>query len=112
MAAISAENLGLALGNYLETELVPQSTGLQKVGLYLAIPTLQGKAPEMLKQFMPALSFLDSMNDDGTICLDGLYPKIKEAVHKAGKVPVMGIIFDETDVDKLYSIALKYAKEA
>lgn len=111
MASISAESLGLALGNYLETELVPQSTGLQKVGLYLAIPVLQNKAQEMLEQFAPVLSFLDGMNDDGTICLDALYPKIKEAVHKAGRVPVMGIIFDEADVDNLYTLASKYAKE-
>ena len=50
------------------------------------------------------------MTEDGMIDLDVLYPRLKDAVHRAGKVPVMGVIFDETDVDKLHAIAKQLAQ--
>jgi len=110
MAKISPQDLSVAVGQYLENELAPKSAGLQKVALYLAIPVITAKAPELIEQFRPALGYLDALTEDGMIELDALHPRLKDAVHKAGKVPVMGIIFDESDVDKLYAIAQPLAQ--
>ena len=109
MSKISGQNLGIAMGNFLEQELIPQSDGLRKVLLYMAIPVLGAQTPQMLDQYKPAISALGAMTEDDMIDLDILYPRLKDAVHKAGKVPLMGIIFDESDVDKLYNIAKQLA---
>lgn len=105
MSKISGQNLGVAMGKYLEQELIPQSDGIRKVVLYMAIPVLGSQAQQMIEQYKPAIKALGAMTDDGMIDLDVLYPRLKDAVHRAGKVPVMGVIFDETDVDKLHAIA-------
>lgn len=110
MAKISGQNLGMALGQFLEQELVPQADGLRKVMLYMAMPVVASKSAEMVEQYKPAIKALGAWTDDGMIDLDVLYPRLKDAVHKAGKVPVMGIIFDESDVDKLQAIAQQYAQ--
>lgn len=110
MSKLSGQNLGIALGQYLEQELVPKADGLRKVMLYMAIPVVGGQAQQMLDKYKPALSALGALTDDGMIDLDVLYPRLKDAVHKAGKVPVMGIIFDESDVDKLNAVAQQYAQ--
>ena len=110
MPKITSENLGIALGGYIEQELVPKAGGLQKVMLYMALPVIRVQTPQMVRQYAPALKLLDGLTDDGMIDLDKMYPALKDAVHKAGKVPVMGIIFDETDVDKLYAIAQPLAQ--
>lgn len=110
MPKISGQNLGVAMGKYLEQELIPQSDGIRKVVLYMAIPVLGSQAQQMLEQYKPAIKALGAMTEDGMIDLDVLYPRLKDAVHRAGKVPVMGVIFDETDVDKLHSIAKQLAQ--
>nr|DAJ86975.1 MAG TPA: hypothetical protein [Caudoviricetes sp.]DAV99904.1 MAG TPA: hypothetical protein [Caudoviricetes sp.] len=111
MSRITAENLSLAVCTYIESELIPQSSGLQKVGLYLAMPVIQTKAKALLEQFTPILGFLDSLNADGSVKPDVIFARIKDAVHKAGTVPVLGIIFDESDVDKLQAIASQFVQE-
>ena len=110
MSKISGQNLGAAFGQFLEQELVPQADGLRKVMLYMAIPVVGTQAQQMFDKYKPALSALGALTDDGMIDLDVLYPRLKDAVHKAGKVPVMGIIFDESDVDKLNAVAQEYAQ--
>lgn len=110
MSKISGQNLGIAMGQFLEQELIPQSDGIRKVMLYMAIPVLGTQAQQMIEQYKPAIKALGAMSEDGMIDLDVLYPRLKDAVHKAGKVPVMGIIFDESDVDKLYAIAKQLAQ--
>ena len=110
MPKISGQNLGVAMGKYLEQELIPQRDGIRKVVLYMAIPVLGSQAQQMLEQYKPAIKALGAMTEDGMIDLDVLYPRLKDAVHRAGKVPVMGVIFDETDVDKLHAIAKQLAQ--
>lgn len=110
MTKISGSNLGVAMGRYLEQELIPKSDGIRKVMLYMAIPVMGTQAQQMLEQYKPAIKALGAMTEDGMIDLDVLYPRLKDAVHRAGKVPVMGVIFDETDVDKLHAIAKQLAQ--
>lgn len=106
---ITPQNFGIALGQYLEQELAPQSSGLQKVALYLALPVVINKAPQMLEQYKGLLALVDGVAEDGNLELDVVYKQVKEAMHKAGKIPVMGIIFDETDIDKIYAHATPLA---
>lgn len=110
MPKISGQNLGIALGQYVEQELVPKADAMRKVMLYMTIPAISSQAPGMLERYRPALSALGGLTEDGMIDLDILYPRLKEAVRKTGKVPVMGIVFDESDVDKINAIAQQYAQ--
>ena len=111
MPKISGQNLGVALGQYLEQELAPKADGVRKVILYMAIPVVGAQAQHMVEQYKPALSALGALTEDGMIDLDVLYPRLKEAVRKTGKVPMAGIIFDESDVDKIHAIAQQYAQQ-
>lgn len=110
MATISPQNLGLAVGQYLEQELAPKSTGLQKVMLYLAVPVLLARTPQLVEQYGSLLQLAGVQSENGSLELDGAYTLLKEAVHKAGKVPIFGIIFDESDVDKIYAQARPLAE--
>lgn len=106
---ITPQNFGVAFGQYLEQELAPQSHGLQKAALYVALPMVINKTPAMVEQYKDLLTLMDFMAADGTLDLDAMYTHIKEAVHKAGKIPIFGIVFDESDVDKIYAHAAPYA---
>lgn len=110
MLKVTGQNLGLAIGQYLERELVPKATGLQKVMLYMTMTVISAQSQALVEKYTPILSVLGALSDDGMIDLDVLYPQLKDAVHKAGKIPVLGIIFDESDVDKLYASAKQLAQ--
>ena len=107
---ISAQNLGIALGQYLEQELTPQAEGLRRVALYMAIPILSDKAQKMATRYKPMLEALDMMTPDGMLDLDVLYTRTKDAMHKAGKTAVFGVIFSEEDVEKIYALAKPLAQ--
>lgn len=107
---ISPQNFGLALSGYLEQELAPKSDGVRKVVLFMAIPVLTAKMPEVIRDFQQPLEWLGAWTQDGFIEMDVLYPALKDAVHKSGTVPIMGILFDESDVDKVYAMARQFAQ--
>lgn len=107
---ISVHNLGAAVGQYLEEELIPQADGLRKVFLYLAIPAAAAAVPNLALQNKTALTLLGWMSEEGVIDLDLACAQLKEAMQKAGKVPIMGILFDAADVEKIYSRALPYVQ--
>lgn len=107
---ISAQNLGIALGQYLEQELAPQAEGLRRVALYMAIPILSGKAQEMATHYKPMLEALGMITPDGMLDLDVLYARTKDAMHKAGKTAAFGVIFSEEDVDKICALAKPLAQ--
>jgi hypothetical protein len=44
----------------------------------------------------------DFMDENGNIELDKVYSQAKEAIQKSGQFEMYNIIFNETDIDKLY----------
>ena len=42
-------------------------------------------------------------DNDGKLKIDEVYNNSKQAIQKSGQFEFMGIIFDETDIDKLYT---------
>ena len=47
--------------------------------------------------------FKDYFVDENTINLDQIYNSAKTAIRKTGQIEYSGILFNETDIDKLYS---------
>lgn len=65
---------------------------------------------QMVKQYTPALKFADVMDEAGMIDLDKAYALAKDAFQKSGKVPVMGLLLDDGDVEIIHEIAKRYAQ--
>lgn len=61
------------------------------------------KITTLIDQYRQSEMFATFFNESGNIHLDELYRAAKDAIKKSGQVEYAGIIFNETDVDKLYS---------
>jgi hypothetical protein len=87
--------------NYIENEIAVKATGVKKFGIYFLMPVLDKKVLdylEMIKKIAP-----DLFTEDGHIKVGDMYNFAKSAINKSGQFEYLGIIFNETDIDKLYS---------
>lgn len=98
---VSVEQVQIGVVNFVEKEIASKATGFKKFGVYFLMPIIKGKVADYLTQikgFMP-----DLFDANGNIELDKFYNISKDAIKKSGQFEFMGIIFNETDIDKLYS---------
>lgn len=95
------EQVQMGVINFIDREIGAKATGIKKFGVYFLMPTIKKAVADYLlkfKGFMPEL--FDEYNN---IDVDKFYTMAKDAITKSGQFEFMGIIFNETDIDKLYS---------
>ena len=98
---VTIQQLQLGISRFVENEIAKKATGFKKFAIYFIIPQIANKVSELVKSDNIMIkSFLD---ESGNIKLDSLYNMAKEAIHKSGQFELYGIIFNETDIDSLYS---------
>lgn len=89
--------------NYVENEIAKKATGLTKFGVYFIMPKLANNTAGLITSLKNNIMFKDIFDDNGNIELDSVYNSSKEAIKKSGQFEMYGIIFNETDIDKLYN---------
>ena len=89
--------------NYVENEIAKKATGLTKFGIYFIMPKLSTNTAKMINSLKDNVMFKDMFDENGNIELDAVYNSAKEAIKKSGQFEMFGIIFNESDIDKLYN---------
>lgn len=110
MPKLNPQNAGMVLAAYLDQEVVPKASGLQKVGAIIAGTVAVQKAEPLIRQYASTLKFADVMDEEGMIDLDKAYTLTKDAFKKSGKIQVMGLLLDDGDIEILNGIARQYAQ--
>lgn len=107
---LTAEQVQRGVLAYADAEIGQNAVGLQKFVTYFAIAAFKDKLPKMLISLKnnPIVQSLDIYNANGNINIDELYKAAKFAIEKSGSFQAYGIIFNESDIDKLY----EYLKKA
>ena len=100
---VTVQQIQNGLINYIEQEIAQKAVGLKKFMVYMLIPQLTNKVPTLLQQYHQNPIFMDFFDENGNVHLDSLYQTAKIAITKSGQIEYAGIIFNETDIDKLYS---------
>ena len=98
---VNLEQVQMGVISFVENEIGAKATGFRKFGVYFMLPTIKKSVVNYMnkiKGFMP-----DSFDENGNIDLDEFYNTAKNAIKKSGQFEFMGVIFNETDIDKLYS---------
>lgn len=100
---VNVQQVQHGLLNYVENEIAKKATGLTKFGVYFIMPKLSTNAINLINSFKENPMFKDMFDNNGNIELDSVYNSAKEAIKKSGQFEMYGIIFNETDIDKLYN---------
>ena len=97
----SLEQIQDGIAYFIDQELASKAVGFKKFMIYFLTPTIKRTVTEYVhkyKAFVPEL-----VDADDKINLDMLYNYSKAAIQRSGQFELMGILFNESDVDKLYS---------
>lgn len=100
---VSIQQIQNGVINYVEQEIASKAVGIKKFMVYFIIPNINDKIPELLNKVKNNDVFKSYFTDDNMIDLDQLYNSAKSAIRKTGQIEYSGILFNETDIDKLYS---------
>lgn len=100
---VNTQQIQIGITNYVETELAKKATGFTKFAIYFMLPTILDKVNSMLSTFKNNEFTNNFFDENGNIKIDDLYNSAKLAISKSGQIVAYGIIFNESDIDKLYS---------
>ena len=95
---VTIQQLQKGVMDFVEKEIAQPATGIRKFATYFFMPSICQTVSEYtnkLKSVMPTMFEGDGIN------LDSLYNSSKSAIQKTGSLEVFGIIFNESDIDKL-----------
>lgn len=98
---VNLEQIQTGVITFIDREIGSKAVGVKKFGVYFIMPTIKkniGNYVLKFKGYMP-----DLFDENNNVDLDAIYSMAKDAIKKTGQFEFMGIIFNETDIDKLYS---------
>jgi hypothetical protein len=96
----SIEQIQKGVREYVEREIASQATGFRKFAVHFIIPQIDKYTSDYLMKFKNIIP--DMFDANGNVRLEEVYNNAKRAIQQSGQFEFMGIIFNETDVDKLY----------
>lgn len=90
---------------YVHHEIINKAQGTNKFLLCTGLALITPKLDEMYQQYKEhtLIKSLGIIQDNDNIDVDKLYSAMKQAINNVGKFEFMGIIFDNNDIDSLYS---------
>lgn len=100
---VNTEQIKIGVNNFIENELGKKATGFNKFAVYFMMPIIDKKIESYVNSFSQNELIKDMFDENGNVDLDRVYNMGKDAIRKSGQFQLYGIIFTETDIDKLYS---------
>ena len=100
---VSVEQVKVGIANFVEYEIANKAVGFQKFMTYFAIPIIVKNVEGYAKSFSSNPVAVGFFDEHGNVKLDELYNMAKASVKKSGQFTIYGVIFGETDIDKLYN---------
>lgn len=96
------EQIQNAIVKFIDLEIGAKATGFTKFSIYFMLPKISNTVKEMILQYKDNPLFKDYINAEGLIKVNELYNSAKTAISKSGQFTMYGLIFSESDIDKLY----------
>ena len=109
---INIEQLQRAVTEYFNQEILSKASGWKKFSTDFAFNLYKPKLIDLINTLAenPLIKITGVIDENHFIDIETLYTHAKNAIQRSGQFTLMGIIFTETDLDKLYSIARTQAQ--
>ena len=102
---VNIEQVQRAITEYFNQEILAKTTGWKKFTTDLAFSLYKAKLPNMFLHWAenPLIKATGIIDDNHFIDVETLYAHAKNSIQKSGQVEFMQILFNDSDVDKLYN---------
>lgn len=97
------EQIQLGVMNFIENEIAKKAVGANKFISYMAMPIVGKQIPIYINNYASKPFVKELFDEDNNVDIDALYNMAKKAIQKSGQFMFCGILFNESDIDKLYS---------
>jgi hypothetical protein len=100
---VNTEQIQIGVNNFIENEIAKKAVGFNKFAIYFAMPIVDKKITQYLNTFSTNELTKEMFDENRNLDLNAVYNMAKSAVKKSGQFSFLGIIFNESDIDKLYT---------
>lgn len=100
---VNAQQVQLGVSKYTDNEIGKKAVGVNKFMVYFALPIINKKVLQYIETYSKDPLTKDMFDENKNIDIDSIYNMAKSAVQKSGQFTMYGIVFNETDIDKLYN---------
>lgn len=97
---VSADKVPLAVGVFIEEQLIPMATSFDKWLLAGAVPLVRARVADLLASPQAKLV----MDDEGRVDTGKIKEFFASAFAKVEKLPVSGFVFGKSDADAFVQI--------
>ena len=87
---------------YFEEEICRKAVGPGQFLAYFALPSVPKIVEDKVRQFAASPLGADLVSEDGSIALDRVRDRAKDAMNNVGSLEIMGFRLNTDDVDSLY----------
>lgn len=99
---VNIQQIERGIQRYVEMEIAQKAVGVQKFATYFLMPQIPKKIEELFSKHKDGIIMRDFLDENANVDIDRLYNDSKSAIQKSGQFEMFGIIFNETDIDKIY----------
>lgn len=99
---VNIQQIERGIQKYVEMEIAQKAVGAQKFMTYFMIPQIPKKIEELFSKYKDGMIMKEFLDENANVDIDKLYNSSKTAIQRSGQIEMFGIIFNETDVDKIY----------
>lgn len=100
---VNTEQVQLGVLNFVENEIAKKAVGVNKFITYFSMPIISKRITEYINNFSQNQLTKDMFDENHNVDIDVVYNMAKNAIKKSGQFTLYGIIFNENDIDKLYT---------
>jgi hypothetical protein len=100
---INTQQIQLGADKFIENEIAKKAVGVNKFAVYFAMPIINKKITQYIENFSSNPLTKEMFDENKNVDIDTVYNMAKNAIQKSGQFVYYGIVFNETDVDKLYN---------
>ena len=100
---VNTEQIQVGVINFIENEIAKKAVGANKFITYFAMPIISKKITQYVNSFAQNELTKDMFDENNNVDIDIVYNMAKDAIKKSGQFTLFGIIFNESDIDKLYT---------
>ena len=100
---VNTQQIQIGVTNFIENEIAKKAVGANKFMVYFAMPIINKKIIQYIDTYSKNTLTKDMFDENNNVDIDTVYNMAKSAVRKSGQFMMYGIVFNENDIDKLYS---------
>lgn len=109
---MSPTDIPALIGAFVDQEVAPKASGLQKFMAYAGVFVAQARTGQMLQdpKVREMLAQSGAMDESGMLDVEYLHNMAKFAMEKTGTVMIGGLVLDAGDVEKVYALSKTFAR--